>query len=140
MLNLLPQLYTITPSIDNRVKEIFRKARSKVANYFGIPEYLLNLKYAITKLPDIYEVGIKRIGNYFTGYIRKIGKVLGAFDPTSDTIYIDPINLKNEKRLEKTIFHEVIHHVQKILGKIYRLPRYLIEKEAYILTKRLTTL
>jgi hypothetical protein len=45
--------------------------------------------------------------------------------------------LYSEKRLRKTIFHEVIHGAQKVLGKIYKLPKYLIEREAYILTKKL---
>jgi hypothetical protein len=137
MLNLLPQLYWTDLRADSRIKEILKEAKSKVAKYFGIPEYLLNLRYSITRLPEIYEIGIKKIGNYFTGYVRKIGKVLGVFDPFSDTIHIDPINLYSEKRLRKTIFHEVIHGAQKVLGKIYKLPKYLIEKEAYILTKKL---
>jgi hypothetical protein len=144
MLDLLPQLYEISPRTDNRIKEILKEAKSKVARYFGIPEYFLNLRYAITKLPEIYEVGIKRIGNYFVGHIRRIGKVLGAVDlflnPFYDIIHIDPINLYNEKMLREVIFHEVIHVAQKILGKIYKLPKYLIEREAHILTKKLAHL
>jgi hypothetical protein len=135
MLDLSYQLYDIDLRADNRIKKILKEAKYKVAKYFGIPEYLLNLKYNVTKLPEIYEIRIESIGKYFVSGIRKIGKVFGIFDHISDTIYIDPINLYNEEMLRETIFHEVIHAAQKVLGRIYKLPRYLIEKEAHALAK-----
>lgn len=138
MFNLFPQLYNEKIESDGRVKEILEEARTKVANYFGIPKYLLNSRYKIARLPEIYETGIRRIGDYLVGYIRNAGKILGMFDPDTDITYIDPINLHDRKRLRETIFHEVVHSAQKVLGKIYRLPRYFLEREAYSVTEILT--
>lgn len=137
MFNLLPKLYDVNISGDRRVTEIIEESKNKISEYYGIPKYLLNLKYKIAKLPEFYEIGLKRIGSYVVPYLRKIGKVLGAFSPYKNEIYIDPLNIYNERYLKRTITHELVHKAQSVLGKIYRLPRYLLEREAHSVTQKL---
>lgn len=136
MFNLLKSLYSTRVDTDERLLEIIEDSKTKVSKYFGIPKYLLDLKYKIARLPEIYEVGIKRIGNYVLGHFRKIGKVLGIFNPFTDEVYIDPINLENERYLRRTITHELIHKAQKILGK-FGYSRYFLEREADLITEKL---
>lgn len=136
MFNLLKSLYTVRASPDRRLLEIIEDAKERVSKYFGIPKYLLDLKYKIARLPEIYQVGIKRIGSYVLRYFRRIGKVLGTFNPFTDEVYIDPINLRNERYLRRTITHELIHKAQKVLGKI-GYDRHLLEKEADLITDKL---
>ncbi len=138
MFNFDMQLYDVNVESDRRVKEILEEAQTKVAKYFRIPRYMLNLKYRISRLPEIYESGTRRVGDYFVGYVKRVGKILGIFNPDTDITYIDPSNLHDEMRLRKTIFHEVVHGAQKILGRIYSLPKYFIEREAHYITERLT--
>lgn len=137
MFNFLKSLYTVRINVDKRLFEIIEDAKTKVSKYLGIPKYFLDLNYKIVKLPEIYEVRIKRIGSYVVRHLRKVGKILGIFNPLTDEIYIDPINLNNEKYLRKTITHELVHKVQKILGKI-GCDRYFLEEEANLITEKLT--
>lgn len=137
MFNLLSSLYSARVNADVRLFEIIKDAKEKVSEYFGLPSYLLNLKYRIASLPEIYEVRIKRAGNYVLKYFRRIGKVLGIFNPATDEVYIDPINLENERYLRRTIIHELVHKVQKVLGKI-NCNRHLLESEANWITDKLT--
>lgn len=136
MLNLLKSLYTVRVGPD-RLPEIIEDAKERVSKYFGIPKYLLDLKYKIARLPSIYEVGIKRSGNYVLRYFRRVGKVLGIFDPFTDEVYIDPINLRNKSYLRRTLIHELVHKAQKVLGKIGYYNPYLLEREAYSIADKL---
>jgi hypothetical protein len=137
MFNLLPRLYSCNIKADGRLLEIIKEAKAKVSKYFGIPEYNLNLNYSIENLPEIYKIGVKRVGSYFIPYVRRVGKVMGMFLPHLNHVFIDPINLLYRNLLRKTIFHEVIHKAQELLGKLYNRPRYKIEEEAEYLTEKL---
>lgn len=129
MSNLLRELYDTPLS----VKEIVEEAKSKIG---GIAKYL-NPKCVVTNLPEICEIGIERIGNYFVRYVRRIGKVFGAFDAYTNTIYVDQSTLRDKTLLRWTIFHEFAHCLQKALGKIYRWSRYALEREAHLIAEKL---
>ena len=136
MFNLTPQLYKISLTSDSRLRKIIKDAKEKVAKYFRIPEYLLNSKCKIARLPEIYRIEI-RFGNYIIRKTRRVGKVFGMFKPYANEILIDPENFYSEEHLRKTIIHEFIHKAQAILGKVSTFSRYSIEKEAYSLTEKL---
>lgn len=137
MFNLLHSLYTIKIVGDRRVREILEQAKDKVAKHFNIQKYLLNHRYRIGRLPELYEVGVKRIGNYIIRYARRIGKVFGVFNPYRDEIVFDYELLFKPHQLLRTAIHELVHKVQKLRGDIGRVPRYQLEKEAYTVTQRI---
>ncbi|MEM5801919.1 MAG: hypothetical protein QXQ18_00840 [Candidatus Aenigmatarchaeota archaeon] len=138
MLNLVPTLYDTKIFPDPRVSEIIEESKKKVAEYFKIPKYLLDgVKFKISKLPEFYQIGMKFVDGYLVKYIKKVGKVLGLFFPYKNEIYLDYENLYDEKLLKRTIIHELVHKAQEVFGRIYSLPRYLIEKEAYEVTNKL---
>jgi hypothetical protein len=97
--------------------DMIRIAEDKVYNYFknDVPEKIRNLKYKITNLPTIFEIGIIRVKNAISAYIRPIvKKVMGAYDPHTDTIYIDPVSVM--KNFYRTLVHEIVHAYQKRRG------------------------
>jgi len=138
-------LFNNKVKVDSRLKEIFNnvaeKAKEKVSKYMGIAKselekYTLNFEESVANLPEIYEVGIRRIGYYFVPYVRKIGKVLGMVVPYAKKIFIDYSNLLYRNRLVKTIIHELVHVGQIIRGVKYK-SRYQIEKEAERITNEI---
>jgi hypothetical protein len=134
---MLPSLYDIRVIPDSRLKEILEDAKMKVANYFRIRPYELDVGYRITSLPNLYAEKIERVGDYVVRVRRYVGKVLGMFKPYVNKIIIDPINLLHEKLFRKTVTHEFIHKAQEVKGDIYRKPVYELEAEADDVTSRL---
>lgn len=128
-------LYDEKIPIDTRLLKLVKEAKEKVSKHFGIPKYLLDdVKLKVAKLPTKYLVTFLRIGNYTFRNVRKISKVLGMFRNDANEIIID-LSLYS---LRKTVFHEFVHKAQAVIGKLGRLPPYMLEKEAYTLTNLLT--
>ena len=65
--------------------------------------------------------------------IDLVKKARRSFNPFKNEIYSDEETLENPYRLRKTIFHELIHKAQEVLGRL-RLPKYIVEREATYLT------
>jgi len=138
-LSLISNLYKTNSLLsDSRLSEIIKDSEERVAKHYNIPKDILKSKYTIENLPEIFIYGVRYVGGVLEGYIKKVGKILGMYNPENDHISIGYKNLYSEKRFRETVIHELIHKVQKVLGKIYTLPRYLLEKEAYEVTEKLT--
>ncbi len=86
-------------------------------------------RYVVTDLPTQFGVAIERVGDYLRPALVPLGKVFGAYDPKTMTLYIDravayatnPIR----KLLQKygmmmdpveVVAHEVGHGIQKAMG------------------------
>ena len=111
MLGFLNSLYNVRVRPDVKLLRYVEKAKKIVANYFGIPKYLLDdVKVGIANLPTYYEVVRFRIGNYEFNKVRRIGKVLGVYIAGKKRIFLDPENLYRAPRLMKTLIHEFIHN------------------------------
>ncbi len=126
---------------DSRAKEIINEAKDRVSKHFGIPEYRLKLDYSFADLPRIYEVGIERVGNYghyIASYIKKVGEVLGTFNPFNKKIEFNRALKFYPYQLLRTAVHELVHQVQGLKGELDRKSRYQLEEEAHRVTQQLT--
>jgi hypothetical protein len=122
------------PELGSYLGATIKSAEKKVSAFFK--RRPKGLKYVIQRLPTYYALGFRKIGGAVRAYLRPIGKVLGTYDPHTDTIAIDPINLLDRNLLEHTLVHELVHYYQKILGYLKIYPRALIERMASYITDR----
>ncbi|MFH7880641.1 MAG: hypothetical protein QXI09_01390 [Candidatus Aenigmatarchaeota archaeon] len=129
---LLNQLY------EERIRGIdLEIVKTLVSKFYGIPRAILDgVPIIYQRLPEIYEVFVRRVGNSLQVVYKPIGKILGLYDPLRKEIRIDYTLPYYEKI--KTLIHEYIHVAQDYLGKLYKKSRRKIEEEAHMVSEYLS--
>lgn len=122
---------------ESRIKDKdLETVKNLVSKYYKIPKDVLdNVRIEYKKLPEIWAVFVRKLGNYIQVIYRPLAKILGLYDPVKKEISID-YSLPYYHKI-KTLIHEYVHAAQDYLGDIYKKSREKIEKEARLVTNYL---
>lgn len=134
-------LYKRDDLVDSRLKDVLENVKDRVAKmgvYFGVSPYVAKsafsrLEIEKKNLPREKIYVITRIGDYLIGRVEVVRKVLGRF-VAPNKIYLDKDLLYSKFLFAKVLAHELVHKLQELSGRLYRLPKYLLELEADMLS------
>jgi len=97
------------------------------------------------------EIEVAKLPTFYSG-ARPVGKIWGAYEPESQKMYLDPSLFEElsdpeteeleryglKGKAEDTLVHELVHHVQRNLGALYKQPKEFTEGVATKITEDIT--
>ena len=118
-------LYSPRINYFENLKSVIEYAKDRLAQYISkLPEYSKIGYEKIKKYLDKIPIHIFKLPSivFYTPTKILIGKILGAYNPQKNEIYLDKSLLLNLKNFLKGLYEELAHAVQNLAGKlkIYR--------------------